>query len=114
VSSSSTKQKLNTKSSTETEIVGLFDKTSDILWTRNFLEAQGYTITANYVYYDNMSTLSLAKNGHVSSSKCTKHIKAKYFFIKYYHHSGAIDLQYCRTDNMWADVSTKPLQGSKL
>jgi hypothetical protein len=77
VSSSSTKQKLNTKGSTETEIVGLFDKTSDNLWTSNFLEAQGYTITANYVYQDNMSILSLAKNGHVLSSKRTKHIKAK-------------------------------------
>ncbi len=104
VSSSSTKQKVNTKISTETEIVGLFDKTSDILWTCNFLEAQGYTITANYVQQDNMSTLSLAKNGHVLSSKCTKHIKAKFFFIKYYHQSGEIDLQYCPTDNMWADV----------
>jgi hypothetical protein len=105
---------LNTKSSTETEIVGLFDKTSDILWTRNFLEAQGYTITADYVYQENMSTLSLAKKGHVLSSKCTKHIKAKYFFIKHYHHSREIDLQYCPTDNMWADILTKPLQGSKF
>jgi hypothetical protein len=55
--SSSNKQKLNTRSTTETEIVGLHDNTSDVLWTRNFLEAQGYTITANYVYQDNMSTL---------------------------------------------------------
>jgi hypothetical protein len=114
VSSSSTKQKLNTDSSIETGIVRLFDKTSDILWTRNFLEAQGYTITADYVYQDNMSTLSLAKNGHVLSSKRTKHIKANYFFIKHYHHFGEIDLQYCPTDNMWADVLTKPLQGSKF
>ncbi len=105
---------MNTKSSTETEIVGLFDKTSDILWTCNFLEAQGYTITANYVYQDNMSTLSLAKNGRVLSSKCTKHIKAKYFFIKHYHHSGKIDLQYCPPDNIWADVLTKTHQGSKF
>jgi hypothetical protein len=102
------------KSSTETEIVGLFDKTSDILWTCYFLEAQGYTITANYVYQDNMNTLSLAKNGHDLSSKHTKHVKAKYFFIKHYHHSGEIDLQYCLTDNMWADVLMKPLQGSKF
>jgi hypothetical protein len=83
VSSSSIKQKLNTKSSTETEIVGLFDKTSDAFWTCNFLEAQGYTIATNYVYQDTTSTLSLAKNGHVLKSKRTKHIKAKYFFIKH-------------------------------
>ncbi len=91
-----------------------FDKTGDILWTCNFLEAQGYTITANYVYQDNMSTLSLAKNGLVLSSKCTKHIKAKYFFIKHYHHSGKLNLQYCPTDDMWADILTKPPQGSKF
>ncbi len=61
-----------------------------------------------------MSTLSLAKNGHVLSSKCTKHIKAKYYIVKHYHHSGKINLQYCSTDDMWADVLTKLLQGSKF
>jgi hypothetical protein len=45
VISSSNKQKLNTKSSTESELVGLYDKTGDILWTCNFLEAQGYYLT---------------------------------------------------------------------
>ncbi len=41
----------------------MYDKSADILWTRYFLEAQGYTISANIVYQDNMSTLSLEKNG---------------------------------------------------
>ena len=112
--SSSIKQKLPSKSSCESELIGLFDKVSDILWTRYFLEAQGYTIKTNVVYQDNMSTLSLAKNGYVSSSKRTKHIKAKYFFLKHYHHSGDLDLQYCPTEQMWADVLTKPLQGIKF
>ncbi len=40
---------------------------SDILWTRNLLEAQGYTITANYIYQDNQSTLLLANNRYVLS-----------------------------------------------
>jgi len=52
---------------TESELIGLYDKSSDILWTRHFLEAQGYTISANIIFQDNMSTLSLAKNGYVSS-----------------------------------------------
>jgi hypothetical protein len=110
----STKQKLPSKSSCESELIGLFNKVSDILWTRHFLEAQGYTIKTNIVYQDNMSTLSLAKNGYISSSKQNKHIKAKYFFIKHYHHAGNIDLQYCPTKQMWADVLTKPLQGAKF
>jgi hypothetical protein len=61
-----------------------------------------------------MSTLSLAKNGYVSSSKHTKHIKAKYFFIHHYHNAQELDLRYWPTEQMWADVLTKPLQGSKF
>ena len=61
-----------------------------------------------------MSTLSLAKNGYVSSSKRTKHIKAKYLYIRHYHNSGELTLKYCPTDEMWADVLTKPLQGLKF
>ena len=114
ITSSSTKQKLNTKSSTESELVAVHDKSSDVLWTRHFLEAQGYTISDNIIYQDNMSTLSLEKNGHVSSSKRTKHIQAKYFFIKDYAASGEINLRYCPSDRMWADVLTKPLQGMKF
>jgi hypothetical protein len=61
-----------------------------------------------------MSLLSLEKNGRISSSKRTKHIKAKYFLIKNHYDSGEIDLCYCPTDVMWADVLTKPLQGQKF
>jgi hypothetical protein len=82
ITSSSSKQKLNTKSSTESKLVTMNDKLCDILWTRCFLETQGYTISANIVFQDNMSTLSLEKDGCISSSKQTKHIKAKYFFIQ--------------------------------
>ena len=81
---------------------------------QQFLEAQGYKIKTNIVYQDNMITLSLVKNGYVSSSKRTKHIKAKYFFIRHFQNSGELDLQYCPTKHMWADVLTKPLQGAKF
>jgi hypothetical protein len=90
------------------------DKLPDIIWTRYFVECQGYDIDEDIVYQDNMSSLSLEKNGRISSSKRTKHIKAKYFLIKDYYNSGEIDLRYCPTDVMWADVLTKPLQGQKF
>jgi hypothetical protein len=67
--SSSTKHKIPSKSSCESEIIGLYDKVGDILWAHQFLEAQGYKIKTNIVYQDNTSTLSLAKNGYVSSTK---------------------------------------------
>ncbi len=112
--SSSNKQKLNTKCSTETEIVALHDKSGDIIWMWNFLEAQGYTTTYNIIFQDNMSTLSLLKNGRLSNSKCTKHINAAYFFLQRYYTTDEIGLQYCPTKQMWADILTKPLQGSKF
>jgi hypothetical protein len=61
-----------------------------------------------------MSTLLPEKNGRVSSSKLSKHIKAKYFLIIDYYDAREVDLRYCSTDTMWADVLTKPLQGQKF
>ena len=40
----SKKQKLNTKSLTEAELVGADNAMPQMLWTRYFLEAQGYVI----------------------------------------------------------------------
>lgn len=114
VMSSSTKMKCNTKSSTETELISLADKLPDILWMRYFIECQGYSIDECFVHQDNMSALSLEKNGRMSSSKRTKHIKAKYFLIKDYYDADEIDVKFCPTENMWADVLTKPLQGQKF
>jgi hypothetical protein len=50
VFSLSVRQKLNTKSSTEAELVGVDDTMSLIIWTKNFLEAQGYQASDNVVY----------------------------------------------------------------
>jgi hypothetical protein len=54
--SSSQKQKMNTKSSTEAELVGINDVLPQALWTKYFLEAQGYG-TNNLMYQDNQSTM---------------------------------------------------------
>ena len=42
--STSCKQKLNTKSSTEAELVAIDDAMGQIMWTRNFLIGQGMSI----------------------------------------------------------------------
>jgi hypothetical protein len=65
---SSTKQKLNTRSSTESELVGVDDMMSSILWTRYFLKAQGYHVNDNIIFQDNKSTMLLEWNGKASSS----------------------------------------------
>ncbi len=78
---SSTKQNLNTRSSTESELVGVDDMMPSILWTRYFLKAQGYHVNDNIIFQDNKSTMLLERNGKASSSRRTKHINVRYFFI---------------------------------
>jgi hypothetical protein len=70
----STNQKLNKRSSTEAELVGVNDVMSQVLWTRYFLEAQGYGVNDNVVYQDNQSSILLEKHGRASSGKRTRHI----------------------------------------
>eukprot|EP00980_Cylindrotheca_fusiformis_P020849 scaffold7838_cov89-Cylindrotheca_fusiformis.AAC.1 len=79
--SKSMKQKINTRSSTEAELVGVNDAMSLILWTRNFLEAQGYDVTDNVVWQDNQSAMLLENNGTRSSTKRTRHLDIRYFFV---------------------------------
>jgi hypothetical protein len=108
----STKQKLNTRSSTEAELVGVDDLMPAILWTRYFLKAQGYDVKENILYQDNKSSILLARNGKASSSKRTKHIAIRYFFITDRISKGHVNLEWCPTTEMIADFMSKPLQGS--
>ena len=78
--SASNKQKLNTKSSTEAELVGVDDLMPQILWMQYLLEAQGMKVSDNVVYEDNQSAIKLEKNGRASSGKRTRHINIHYFF----------------------------------
>ena len=112
VYSMSSKQKLNTRSSTEAELVGINDVMSMVLWTRLFLEAQGYHITDNILHQDNESTTKLAKNGRRSSSKQTRHIEVRYYFITDHIARDRVRVSYCPTGDMLADYFSKPLQGS--
>ena len=76
----STRQRINTRSSTEGELVGVNDAMPQILWTRYFLEAQGYDVKDSIIFQDNQSAILLEKNGKASSSKRTRHIKIRNFF----------------------------------
>ncbi len=71
---SSTKQKLNTRSSTEAELVGVDYLIGHVLWTNHFLEAQSYKTQDKIILQDNQSSLLLDNNGHWSRGKRSKHI----------------------------------------
>jgi hypothetical protein len=101
--SSSIRQKLNTRSSTEAELVGVNDMMSMVLWTRHFLEAQGYDVIDNVIYQDNESAILLEKNGQRSSTKRTRHLEIRYFFVTDNVKRGRSQIEYCPTGDMVAD-----------
>ena len=57
VYTASSKQKIDTGSSTHAELVGTLDAIPKIPWVRRFMEAQGYVIKDVYVYQDNESAI---------------------------------------------------------
>jgi hypothetical protein len=81
VQSVSRKKKLSTKSSTETELVGVDDVSVMILWTELFLEEQKYDINSNILYQDNKSAILLETSGKKSSGKRTQALNIRYFFL---------------------------------
>ncbi len=109
---SSTKQKLNTRSSTESELVGVDNMMSIIVWSCYFLMAQGYGVTQNLLLQDKKSSMLLEKNGNASSGKRTWHINIRYFFITERVNMKEVEIKWCLTKDMVADFMTKPLQGS--
>ena len=63
ISTKSTKQKLNTKSSTEAEVVGVSDYLPSTIWTENFWSHQGNNLEESIIYQDNTSSMRLERNG---------------------------------------------------
>ena len=112
--SKSVKQKLNSKSSTEAEVIAVSDLGSMIFWTKQFLQAQGYEIrdgSNNIVHQDNISASRLHTNGRLSSGQNTRHINIRYFFMKDRIEKDEVSVIYCPTAEMIADFFTNRFRG---
>jgi len=64
------------------------------------------------IYQDNKSTILLAENGRQSSSRWTRHLNVRYFFVTDKIKKGEVKFAFCPTHEMLADFFTKPLQGT--
>ena len=119
----SMKQKINTKSSTETELVGVDDAANYLVWLKLFFEWQTnyYKDTiptkkvgqVNVLLQDNTSAIQLERHGKSSSTKRTRHLAIKYFYANSLLQNRTITtVEYCPTEEMISDFLSKPLQGS--
>ena len=77
----SKKQKINTDSSTMAELVGTHDMVPPIMYTRYFMEEQGYPLDKNILHQDNKSAILLEVNGRKSAGKRSRHLNIRFFFI---------------------------------
>ena len=104
----SKKQPIVTLSTAEAEYVALSTATQEAVWLRKLLKDFGESQDqATMIMEDNQGTICIAKNP-IEHSR-TKHIDVRYHYIREALHEKIIELNYCPTEEMIADILTKPL-----
>jgi hypothetical protein len=109
----SKKQTLVTLSSTEAEMLALTDAVRKALPVARLLVELGFNETEKIVaMQDNTSTMRLALVGEGLGGKA-KHFRVRFHFLKELIEEGLLDIIYCSTDMMIADLFTKPMVGKE-
>ena len=104
------KQKLTALSSTDSEILAMVECLKMATWIRNILiELNIEQREAILVYQDNQSAIKMT--GEDSKTTRSKHILNKITYLKELHKLAIMELEHLGTDDMTADVLTKPLHG---
>lgn len=125
VLSISYKRKINTKSSTESKLVEVDDALIFVMWMKHFFKSQlelfnqdsklknlGKEIS---IKQDNTSAIQLKCNRWKSSSKRTKHINVRYFYITdKLKNNDVTQVVYKPLESMTSDYLTKAFQGKLL
>ena len=98
----------------ESELIVVDDYISHMIWANHFLEAQDYMHPTTVVYKDNRSAILLEQNGILSSTRRTKYINVRYYFIKEKVNYKELTIKWYPTGKMVSDYNTQPLSGKKL
>jgi len=104
----SKKQPVVSISTTEAEYYALSETVKESIWLRNLMKEISLKLKKPFkIHQDNKSTISIAMNP-VSHSR-TKHIDIRHHFIRQHIAMNDVELVYCETEEMVADVMTKAL-----
>lgn len=100
-------------STCEAEYMALASTIQECIYLEQLLKnIDDYKYTQTVVHEDNQGTIALAKNP-VSRQRC-KHVDIKYHFIRSTVNERKVTLVYCTTEDMIADIMTKPATKLKL
>ena len=109
----SSKIKMITRSSSESELCGAEDAATYAVWYKLLLMDMGVRLEDRIpLYQDNKSTIIMAVQG--GSFQRTKHLIGRQSYLRERIASGDIVLRYRPTKVMEADILTKPLSRSTL
>jgi len=109
----SQKQATVALSTAEVKYVALSSAMQEAIWLRRLLSDLDMNMPESIVIQeDNQGAIAMSKNpvGH----KRTKHIDIRFHFVREAVQIGLIELQYCSTENMIADILTKPLPAERF
>lgn len=99
-------------SSTESEYIALTEACQEALWIQKLLQDILPTKPEVLIWEDNQSCLKMIQDKKFSNR--TKHIDTKFHFIKDLNNKQEISFKYCCTEEMKADMLTKPLSKIRL
>ncbi len=104
---SSKKQPVVALSTTEAEYIALSAAVQEAAWLHKLLLDLRMPSQPLVMMEDNQGAIALVKNpiGHSR----TKHIDIRFHFVREAHENGLINLKCCPTEEMLADLLTKPL-----
>ena len=109
----SKKQACVALSTAEAEYVALASAAQESLWLQQLIsDLTKQPVKQMVIFEDNQSTISMARNPQFHGR--SKHIALKYHFIRDQVSDGKIDLKYCNTSDMVADIMTKGLSGEQF
>ena len=109
----SVKQKMQTLSSTESELLALQEASTYVVWMRYLMQELGYPITGpTVVTQDNQSATTIAEQG--GNFQRTKHIVGRFNYLAERIRLKDLVIRYLASQHMPADFLTKPLSGTDL
>lgn len=109
------KQNVVALSSTEAEYIALTETCKEVVWLKEVskcFDFDKHVFGKIKIYTDNQSCMAIVKNENFSNR--TKHIDARYHFIRNMVTEGKIYLEYVPTETNVADLLTKPLGPARI